>query len=783
MTEAGLNGGVNDEEHFQVDRATGIVRVVRPLDYESSREHVLTVFASDGIHEAKAALVVSVEDANDNAPVWEETVYSFDVREDTPAGTIVGVVRAHDVDTGNGNGRVSYIMNSVWEKFTFAIDQNSGTIKLIQPLDHERVGHFILEILAIDDGQPTQVTSVTAYVNVVDVNDNPPIFSPVSYRVEVDEGLKEGTEIVAVVATDEDDGLNGKIKYQILEGNSDGLFELNETTGVITTALSSPSPSSSSLFSAKLDRELREYYILDIIAVDAAAESNNRLTSTAQVTVILQDVNDNAPEFASPSVAQVPENVEAGYLVMTVSAEDPDLGANGHVTYELMGHGQPDDDNNENNNNNNDDGAFTIHPTNGELRVNSKLDAEKQKRHFLRIKASDNGNPHPLETLVNITINVIDVNDNSPVFEESEYSKFIPENVAVGHDILTVSASDADLGFNGLVRYFLSDGEGRHDFSLDRDSGLLRVVNPLDYETRSRYSLTVLAVDSAASVSASSSTSSASSKTATATVKVVVTDVNDAAPEFLHSPFRAFVLENVPEANLPMKALKVEAIDADSPIDSIRYSLKESREDAFVIDAESGVISVIKPLDYETQKTITLIVMAKDDGNPALTGSGTINILVVDGNDHPPRFVDELLLRQQDVGEGHRVVVDEDVEVGSVVARLPATDEDVGDNGKLVYSLRVLGGGGGGGDADASASAFAIDEKTGDVRTTRKLDREKQDSFVLEVVVRDSGIVESLVTTAAMTIVVDDADDNVPAFLVVNGRREVHVMKRLPAGR
>ena len=127
------------------------------------------------------------------------------------------------------------------------------------------------------------MTSVTAFVNVVDVNDNPPVFRPVSYRVEVDEGLEGGAEILALGATDKDAGNNGRIQYQILEGNSDGQFELNETTGVIY--------SSSSSSSSKLDRELREYYTLDILAVDQAPEPNRRLTATAQVVIVLRDVN------------------------------------------------------------------------------------------------------------------------------------------------------------------------------------------------------------------------------------------------------------------------------------------------------------------------------------------------------------------------------------------------------------------------------------------------------------------------------------------------------------
>ena len=150
--------------------------------------HIIQVFASDGIHESQSSLIISVEDANDNAPVWDAAVYSFDVTEDAAVNTIVGVIRAKDVDTGNGNGRVSYVINSVWEKFTFSVDANSGIIKLLRPLDREKVEHYILEMLAIDDGQPTQVASVTVYVNVIDVNDNPPVFEPVSYRVEVDEG-------------------------------------------------------------------------------------------------------------------------------------------------------------------------------------------------------------------------------------------------------------------------------------------------------------------------------------------------------------------------------------------------------------------------------------------------------------------------------------------------------------------------------------------------------------------------------------------------------------------
>ena len=186
--------------------------------------------------------------------------------------------------------------------------------------------------------------------------------------------------------------------------------------------------------------------------------------------------------------------------------------------------------------------------------------------------------------------------------------------------------------------------------------------------------------------------------------------------------------------------------------------MTSSASDSFSIDPDSGVISVAKPLDFETTPHLRLGVTATDDGAPALTGTGFVDILVVDVNDHAPRFVDEALLRRMRMKLP--VKVEADAAVGSIIASLPAMDEDEGLNAALVYSLKEVDGD----DKTSASDYFAID--FGEIRLVKPLDRQRRSAYELEVVVRDSAVDGPLEATAAVEVFVGDALEEVysPVF-------------------
>ncbi|CAB0008571.1 unnamed protein product [Nesidiocoris tenuis] len=685
----------------------GTVSLVEPLDREAKDSYKLRVRASDGVAESQAIIHVKVVDTNDNPPVFLETVYSFDVSEDAGRGARVGVVTARDPDLAD-NGRVYYTVISDWANDVFSLNPQTGVFTLTARLDYEEVQHYIFVVEAEDGGKPALSSTVSVYINVLDINDNSPLFDPMSYSNELFENATIGTSVVTVSATDLDSDINGRVKYSILSGDDLETFFIDQENGTILTQ-------------KRLDRETKPVYNLVVLAADQAKPRSSSLSSTVQVSVVVKDVNDVSPEVVSPSEVSVPENAAVGALVLAVKAVDRDEGRNGYVEYKLgnvVGAG-----------------AFTLGAVDGLLRVAQPLDRESQANYTLELTVRDRGDP-PRSTRTSLIVNVVDINDNSPVFDPKQYSASVPENASIGASVLQVSATDVDEGLNGRIRYAIVDGDENRDFSIGEDSGVVRVAKNLNFERKSRYSLTVQAEDCS---------SDADVRHDVATISVLVTDINDNPPTFLDSPYTAFVVEGVvPEPD--GYVVTVTAYDADTqPFNGqVRYFLeKEGDRNLFTVNSSTGQISLMRPLDREEQTEYSLTIVAMDTGTPPLTGSGSLKIIVEDVNDHRPEFG-----RSVYVG-----TVSENLPVGTSVIHPIATDCDSGLNALIKYDL-----------VGDHAERFSVDPKTGLVSSNVTLDREDVAVYYLTLVARDSSITEPLASAVNLTILVRDQNDNEPKF-------------------
>lgn len=319
------------------------------------------------------------------------------------------------------------------------------------------------------------------------------------------------------------------------------------------------------------------------------------------MTITLRDVNDCAPEFVTPNVTTITENVPLSTVVTAIKASDRDEGRNGYIEYSLVS----------------DAGAhwpFTLGTVDGLLRVSGRIDRELQAEYTLAVVARDRGEP-ALSTAMRLLVRVLDENDNSPVFDPKQYSASVAENASIGAMVLQVSATDIDEAANGRIRFSIAAGDENRDFSISEDTGIVRVAKNLNYERKVRYTLTVRAEDCAGDVAGNA----AESRYDMAELSIGITDINDNAPTFLDSPYLAYVMENVIPPNGGY-VITVHASDADSPPfnSQVRYFLKEGDADLFRINASSGEISLLRALDREAQDEYTLTLVAMDTGKCAI---------------------------------------------------------------------------------------------------------------------------------------------------------------------
>lgn len=307
-----------------------------------------------------------------------------------------------------------------------------------------------------------------------------------------------------------------------------------------------------------------------------------------QVTVSISDVNDNSPQFVTPSQIWVKENTTVGSIVYTVRAVDIDEGVNADVMYSLVSHP-----------------VFSVSPSTGQISLSSQLNRELIQNYTLQVTATDQG-VNSRSTTQKLVILVEDINDNPPVFVPSVYSKTVPEDAQIGTTLLRVTATDSDAGLNGVVRFFIINGDDNADFSMDPSSGVLRVQKNLDYERVKNYTLKIQAEDMGVNP-----------RYSVASVTIQIKDVNDFQPVFQNSPYYALVRENM-AASPAVPVISLSAVDLDSDINSqLTYVLREGDKGVtsiFQINSLSGEITCNQTLDREQVPQYKVLVVAIDSG-------------------------------------------------------------------------------------------------------------------------------------------------------------------------
>ncbi|XP_061577385.1 neural-cadherin-like isoform X1 [Cololabis saira] len=713
-------------EYLQVNPVTGWVYVNQPI---SQRTYITrNIIATDGGNRSTSVeLAVTITNVKNQPPRWEKDSYSVVIPENTARDTPIVTVKA---TSQLGDPRVTYNLEdgmvpetNMPVRFYLSPNREDGSafILVSEPLDYETTPFFSLQVRAQNVAAVPLAAFTRVYVNITDVNDNVPFFTSSIYEASVTEGAQIGTSVLQVSSHDKDLGLNGEITYSLLnDSNGDHhLFRIDPKHGIIFTE-------------AVFDREARSSYLLEVQSEDgqeSARPGKNKQpnTDTAYVRVFVSDVNDNKPVFAQRLYeVGVDENADVGLVVVTVSANDEDEGANAKLRYQITS--------------GNKGGVFDIEPEVGTIFIAQPLDYEKQKRYKLLVLASDG----KWEDYAAVVVTVVNKNDEAPVFSMNEYYGSVTEELDGSPVfVLQVTATDPDKDADqGAIRYSIHGQGADSHFMINDITGEMYAQRTMDREERAVWRFVVMATDE-----------EGEGLTGFTDVIINVWDINDNSPTFVCAPdnCNTNVAENSPAGTFVVEMTAVDLDDAAVGQNAIlTYRITENARNAdhadlFTIDSSTGTISVAaEGLDREETDRHHLVVEARDGGG--LTGTASVTIVVTDINDHVPKFREDFC--------GARVP--ESTHEDAPLLELSAVDPDDGRYGQLSFSV-VAG--------DSEQRFYLVShrlEQTGTLRMKKKLDFELpgEQRFNLTIKVEDSDY-SSLIHCL---ILVEDENDNAPVF-------------------
>ncbi|KAI8501937.1 hypothetical protein Bbelb_203490 [Branchiostoma belcheri] len=781
--DAGASGSVHNNRFSVVmlDSSTQHWAIVNdlPLDREERDTYELGITATDmgtPALSSSVTILLSVGDVNDVPPTFLEPPDVVTLLGGSRPGTLVAIFAVEDPDV---SGDIEYSIAMDRDRLFRIGDDGVVVLKRASKGDFNIVSS-LPHAMAMDTNVTVAVTD-GSHVHVEDGSSLSTLqFHSEQYDFDIDENSAPDTVIGTVdVSSDQ------PVRYSLQSAGTGHNFSIDSSTGMIRTQL-------------QLDREVKDNHYMIVVATESSAgQFSFPRKAYAVVSVQVLDVNDNPPQFDRQSyAADVAEDAPAGLIILNVSASDPDAGQNAHVVFSKL-----------NGNITSDskrlqekcgftcdlvsDGRFAVDPGTGAVRVNGSLDREAADSHLIVLQATDGGN---LFSTATVSIRVGDVNDNVPIFARQYYNISVPEN-SDNKLVLSVVATDDDIGTNGQVRYSLI---GADNFTIGERTGDIASTFTFDRESVSRYRFTVRAEDRGDPPHSSS-----------AEVTVMVTDENDNLPVFLGTPYRKKVPEDTP---LLDSVFTVTATDADSGENGdVEFGEQPGGVcgGLFFVNATTGVMTTRQPLfsiNQTEREHCVAVVTAYDRGPDRKHTSVEVVFNITDSNRHDPVFVKSRLS-------------DRFSEAWSVERRelftVTATDADLGVNGEVDYSIvddygsvgvtppymvgksckvpfpraqrrATLGIEPGASGSESNALTvgprrhgfFTVDQ-SGKVWANRSLDREEQDFYNLTVEATDRAVINPRTATATLEVWIDDVNDNAPKFVRDNVTAEIRL---LPVG-
>uniref|UniRef100_A0A3Q3VQL5 Cadherin domain-containing protein n=1 Tax=Mola mola TaxID=94237 RepID=A0A3Q3VQL5_MOLML len=716
--KARIDADGNGKRYCDINLSTGDIVVSERIDREGlCGRKASCVLKQELVLENPLELhriSLHVQDINDNSPQFKKNSIKYEISESASKGSRYRLDEAHDADIGqnaiqgysietNDNFRLNVITKSGGGKYSELV--------LEKELDREQKQDLTIVLVATDGGSPQRSGTAVIHVTVLDANDNAPVFSQAVYKASLPENSPLDTLVVTVSATDPDEGPNGDITYNFDHVAQDyvSLFSLDPKTGAIRVI-------------GSIDYETDNSFELRIRAKDVPG-----LTSYCTVIIDVTDVNDNPPAISLKSLFNpIPENVSPGSQVGIINVQDRDSGTNRQVHCSIQ-----------------QNVPFKLVPSIKNyysLVTTGQLDRELVSEYNITITATDEGSP-PLSSSKTVHLSVADINDNPPVFEEQSYSAYVSENNKPGSTLCSVTARDPDWRQNGTVIYSLLPGEVNGApvssyLSVNGDTGVIHAVRSFDYEQLRSFKVQVMARDNGSPPLSSN-----------VTVSVFISDVNDNSPQILYPApeGNSFMTELVPKAAHGGSLVsKVIAVDADSGQNAwLSYHIvKSSDPGLFTIGVHSGEIRTQRDISESDSMKQNLIVAVKDNGQPSLSATCSMYLLISDN----------LILYPAPEGNSFMTeLVPKAAHGGSLVSKVIAVDADSGQNAWLSYHIVK----------SSDPGLFTIGVHSGEIRTQRDISESDSMKQNLIVAVKDNGQ-PSLSATCSMYLLISDNLAEVP---------------------
>uniref|UniRef100_A0A8C5F0A6 Cadherin domain-containing protein n=1 Tax=Gopherus evgoodei TaxID=1825980 RepID=A0A8C5F0A6_9SAUR len=487
-TNSLLTYKLSPNEYFTLDlqkndeHSDGLVLVLKKsLDREDTPVHYFLLTATDGGKPeltGTVQLVITVLDVNDNAPVFNQSVYKTRLFENAADGTLVTKLDATDLDDGI-NKDISYSFSSfvpLSGRDVFTIESNTGEIRIKGQLDFEKNKVYDLQIQADDKGNLPLSGHCKVLIDILDVNDNAPELAVTSLSLPVPEHASPGTVVALISVSDRDSGDNGKVTCSIPPNLPFRLVSTFKNYHSLVLA-------------EAVDRERVSEYKIVVTARDEGAPS---LSASSSILVAISDVNDNAPAFPQPVYTVfVKENNPPGAHLLTVSASDPDLRENAFVSYSVVERSvgeQP------------LSSYISVHSESGHIYALQPLDYEELQVLQFQVSARDARLPS-LCGNVTVQLFVLDGNDNAPAVSPagsvrgSPGPELVPLSASAGHVVGKIRAVDADSGYNAWLRYEVQEPGAAGPFRVGVYSGEISTTRALEEADGPSQRLVILVKD------------------------------------------------------------------------------------------------------------------------------------------------------------------------------------------------------------------------------------------------------------------------------------------------
>lgn len=566
---------------FELDSTTGILKTKGLLDYEKKTRYEIIVHAKDrGLPSLNSSVILYVEvtDVNDVTPVFDNIVYTAQIAEDAVSGAKVVTVKATDGDKTLVNRKLTYSLQNPNYPGVFSIAPN-GDVTVSGKLDREALDKYEFLLTATEVDVPVaerKVGSALLLIDIVDTNDNAPVFTESVYTVTVPGDTTVDSAVKRISTTDRDLPANSAVTYSITSGNAAGMFRI-DTSGVVVVNKS-------------LSKDV-DTYTLGVKA------TNGRLESTATVNVKINHPNYFKPAFnPTEYVVTMNETNTVNKTVVRIQASDADR--NESLTYSLLGKEA--------------DLTFSIDEKTGDIKNKVALDYEFKSKINFFVKVEDKaGNMDVAEVIINL----LNVKDTPPSFLRTPVSIDLSESAAIGSVVMAMPAVDW-LNKASQFTYAINSGNDNAKFAIN-NNGVITTLKTFNYDTKKNYTIVIEASDGGLS--------------STAELKVNVKNTNNFKPVYSKALLSASVKES-PAINRTIMSVAVDDADKDA---ILSYTIIGDVAKQYLTINAQGEVKNLKALDFESINSYDFVVVASDSKNVAVT---SVKLTIEDIADSLPVF-------------------------------------------------------------------------------------------------------------------------------------------------